>query len=56
MNFLNEKMDEIYSECCQQMLFFWKIEQNKKVKHQLFIMYIKNLDTQKNQNWFFSLF
>jgi hypothetical protein len=29
---MNEKMNELYYECCQQMLFFWKIEQKNRVE------------------------
>jgi hypothetical protein len=32
MIFMDEKMDELYSKCCQRMLFFQKIEQKNKVK------------------------
>jgi len=27
---MDENMDELYSECCQQMLFLQKIEQKKQ--------------------------
>jgi hypothetical protein len=30
MIFMDENMDEFYSECCQKMLFLQKIEQKKQ--------------------------
>jgi hypothetical protein len=38
---MDEKMNEFYFECCQQMLFLWKIEQKKQGSKQFMLVSFK---------------
>jgi len=38
---MDEKINEFYCECCQQMLFLWKIEQKKQGSKQFMLVSFK---------------